>query len=276
MRRFNRDFRLVVQPPQGAPVEVRPPMRVVFDANKSISGGLNKAQIQLYNLTERHRLALVKDAEEGEKVIPVRLEVGYQDRVEAIFKGTVFRGMNERQGPDLITTLECLDGGVDYLNSFTSRAVIGGRRAVDACLRDMPRTSTGKITERPVLTRPKVLVGNSARLIDEMVGPGETWYIDDEQLYIVKDDEVVSQFIPLVSARTGLISTPERENRLVTFETLMNPAVRIGRRAQLQSATAPHLDGVYRVETVNYAGDNYGDDWSMTCTGRLVSDVVVL
>jgi hypothetical protein len=269
--RFSRDYILRITA-GGLNIEITPPIQIVFDITKSIRGGINKMNIQITNLAESKRLSLVKDAEEGEKVIPVALFVGYQDRVEMIFKGTVQTGGNARQGPDIITSLECLDGGKDSLHSFTARTVEGGRRAIDACVADMPRTKIGKITERPPLTRPKVLIGNSARLIEEMMGPNETSYIDDEQLYAIKDDEVVRRYVPVVSAATGMISTPTRDSKLVTFETLMNPSVKIGGLANLKSSTAPHLDGIYKIETINYRGDNYGDEWKQSCTGTLAAE----
>lgn len=272
--RFNRDYRLEVGI-LGGTVTVRPPMRIEFQADKSIRGQLNKIQIRLYNLSERNRLALVKDAEQRKR-IPLSLSVGYQGRLELVFKGTVHTGSNARQGADIVTTLDGLDGGFDYINSFTSRTVAGGRRAVDAALEDMPNTGVGKINDRPVLTRPKVLVGNSVRLIEDTIGPGETWYIDDEQLYIISDNQVTSRFIPVVSAETGLISTPEREFQEVTFQTLLNPSIRIGGRVKLVSRTAPHLDGIYKIDTISYSGDNFGDDWSQFCTGRLASAAVVI
>lgn len=267
--RFSRNYVLVVVV-DGRNVVITPPIQIVFDAAKSIRGGLNKMNIQITNLAESKRLSLVKDAEQI-KIMPIGLSVGYQDHIELIFKGTVHTGSNSRQGPDLLTSLECLDGGEDFLHSFTSRTVEGGRRAIDAVREDMPNIGTGKITARPTLTRPKVLVGNSARLIDDMVGPGETWYIDGEQLYVIKDDEVTSMLKPVVSADTGLISTPTRDSSLVTFETLINPTVKIGGLASLRSATAPHLDGIYRIETIAYSGDNYGSAWTQTCTGKLAA-----
>jgi len=273
--RFNRTYTLEFD--IGSRTEViKPPLRISFEADKSIMGGLNKCRIQLYNIEERKRLALAKDAEQQGKRIPIRLSCGYQDRQELIFKGTIFTGGTERQGADLVTTIESQDGGFDFTNSFTSRTVEGGKRAVDSVRQDMPNTDEGKITERPMLTRPKVLVGNSAQLIDEMVGPGETWYIEDERLYIIKDNEVTSRFIPVVSAATGLISTPTRSSQQVTFQTLINPTVKIGVRVQLESTTAPFMNGIYKIETITYSGDNYGDAWSQTCTGRLGAGTVVL
>ena len=272
--RFTRDYELKIQA-LGGEITVRPPMRIQFQADKSIYGGLNKIQIQLENLEERKRQALVKDAEESKR-IPFQLSVGYQDRLELVFKGNVHRGSNERQGPDIISKIEGLDGGFDFKNSFTSRTVEGAEKAIDDCLKDMPNTSKGKITKRPDLSRPKVMLGNTAWIIDGLVGPEETWYIENEQLYIIKDNEVTSRFIPLVTAQTGLISTPTRENKLVTFQTLMNPSIKIGNMAALESTTAPHLNGTYQIRTISYQGDNYGDEWSQTCTGRPLPGYTVL
>jgi hypothetical protein len=272
--RFNRDYELKIEV-RGGEVTILPPIRVSFQADKSVSGQLNKLQLKIYNLAEKNRLAIVKDAEEVRR-IPLSLAVGYQGRLELMFKGTIHRCGNSRQGPDIITTIEGLDGGFDLLNSFTSRTVKGGQRALDSVMSDMANTTIGKTNERPVLSRPKILVGNSIRLIEETIKPGESWYIDDEKLYIIADNEVTTGFVTLVSSDTGLISTPERTFSKVTFQTLMNPAVKIGRRVNLISTTAPHLNGVYKINTISYQGDNYGSEWSQTCTGLLSPDAVVL
>jgi hypothetical protein len=272
--RVGRDFELVIRV-RGGDVVVKPPLQIEFQADKSIRGQLNKIQIKLYNLNEKNRLALVRDAE-GRTNIPLSLAVGYESRLELVFKGTIHTAGSQRQGADIVTTIEGLDGGFDLTNSYTSRTVEGGKRAIDAALKDMPNTTVGKIRQRPVLTRPKILVGSSVKLIEDMIGDDETFYIDDEQLYIVGTDEVTSRFIPVVSAATGLISTPERKNKEVTFQTLMNPSIKIGRRVKLISKTAPHLDGIYKMDTISYQGSNYGSEWSQTCTGRLSAGAVVI
>jgi hypothetical protein len=69
--RFSRDYILRITA-GGLNIEIAPPIQIVFDVTKSIRGGLNKMNVQITNLSETKRLSLVKDAEEGEKVIPVR------------------------------------------------------------------------------------------------------------------------------------------------------------------------------------------------------------
>lgn len=272
--RFDRDFKLIIGLGDQA-VTIRPPMRISFDAQKSISGGLNKLNLSISNLKEQNRIKLVKDREEI-KNIPLIFMVGYKNRLETIFKGSVHRGTNSREGTDRNSVLECLDGGFDFINSFTARTVSGKENAVNAILADMPNTGRGKITPQNNLIRPKVLVGNSSELISQQLNSDETWYIENEQLYIIKNNEVVSSFIPLVSAKTGLINTPERENQKVSFETMMNPTIKIGGQARLESKTAPHLNGIYKVETLGFKGDNYGAGWNMSITGIKNNNFVVI
>jgi hypothetical protein len=274
--RFNRDYALTVQAAGVAPVIVKPPMRVSFDASKSISGGLNKITVRIYNLKQANRLALVKDVEDFDKRIPLSLSVGYEDTLQRVYRGTVHRGRNTREGPDHVTELEGLDGGFDYLNSFTSKTVRGKDQAIGAILDDMPNTGRGKLTSARPLIRPRVLVGASALLIDDLLDADETWYIDDEKLYTLKADEVTSSFIPVVNAATGLLDTPTRDQFKISFDTLMNPTLKPGGLFKLQSVIAPHLDGVYKIETIGYAGDNYGDKWGQTVTGILAPEYAVI
>ena len=260
MSRFDRDFELSI-----LDVVVKPPLRVVFNATKSVTGGLNKMNLQVYNLKESNRLRIVKDAEE-QKRIPIELKVGYKGSLQTIFKGTVHKGSNDRKGADFISSFECLDGGFDYLASFTSKTVRGKDKAIDAILLDMPNTTKGKLTEQVALIRPKVLVGNSIKLIEEALGEDESYYIDNEQLFIVKAGEVVSSFIPVATASTGLLNTPQRKAQEVSFEILMNPSIIIGGLVDLRSENAPHLNDVYKVRDITFDGDFDGQNWSQLVT----------
>jgi len=272
--RFNRDYELTVTVDGGQEVRVMPPMRISFSANKSISGGLNKLTCRVYNLQPSNRLALTKDAE-GREVIPISLRVGYKGTMALIFKGTVYRGQNLREGPDFITELESMDGGAQVLGTFVSTTVRGKDRAFEA-VRQAAGLSKGKTTTQEPLVRPRVLIGPTARVLDELLEEGATWYVDDEQLYVLKSDEVISSFVPVVNAATGLLNTPTREQSKVTFDTLMNPTLRIGGLCKLESQSAPHMNGLYRIIEMGYSGDNYGASWIMSITALPAGDYTVL
>jgi len=273
-KRFIRDYKLVVRA-SGGDVTIVPPMRISFSVIKSIAGALNRLTVKIYNLKESNRLALVKDAEDV-KYIPISLYIGYKGKYELAYKGSVHKGNNARSGVDVTTTLECLDGGFAYLNYFTSTTLREGVSPVGKLLLDMYTITKGKITTQQSLTRPRVLVGNTVKLLNDVVAEYEDWYIEDEQLYIIKKDEVTSHYIPVIKASTGLINTPSREAKRISFKILIDPTVKVGRLVKLESSVQPHLNGIYKIETITYSGDNYGSDWSQTCSGFLNSDYKVI
>lgn len=259
--RFNRSYELIVEG-----ITVRPPLRVSFSSEKSIAGGLNRLDIEIYNLREDSRLQLAKDPEE-QRYIPIQFRAGYESSLEPLFRGSVFVGRNRREGADIVTSLECIDGGFDYQFSEVDRVVASGGDVVGEILKDMPHTGRGDIAERQQLIRPKVMVGRAPKIIDSIIDEGESWFIDNEQLHIVKDGEPIASFDPLVAPSTGLLETPEREQERVTAKTRFNPSVRIGGQFSLQSTLAPQMNGIYFVETISYEGDLEGDAWDQTITG---------
>ncbi|WP_373073891.1 hypothetical protein [Sulfurimonas sp.] len=273
MSRFIRDYELIITLTSGEVVKIVPELKVVFEITKSIRGGLNTCKIQIYNLTQDKQRKLVKDKEDGSIRLPFIFKAGY-DKLETLFKGTVFEASSVKSGSDFITTIVSQDGGFDFINSFTSKTVTNNN--VSNIIDDMQNTNLGKITTKKELIRPKVLVGNSAKLIEENLEDDETYFIDEEKLYIIKTDEVVSSYIPLIQANTGLLNTPVRKNSEVIFNTLLNPAIKIGGLCELKSQFATHLNAIYKVVTIKYKGDNYGSDWSQECTCTLAQNYKVL
>ena len=99
---------------------------------------------------------------------------------------------------------------VDLILSILLLQKTVGRKdlAINELLKDLPNTQKGKITDIETLTRPKVLVGNTYKILEDMINDEEQdLYIDNEQLNIIKKNEVTSSYIPLVNASSGLINT---------------------------------------------------------------------
>jgi hypothetical protein len=274
--RFNRNYELNIQLSPDRVVTITPPFRLAFDISKSVAGGLNNAAFSLSGLGSETRLALAKDVEDFSKAWGLTFSLGYGDELRPVFKGSMLRGATKREGPAQVTEIEALDGGFDYLNGFTCRTVRGGADSVDSILQDMPNITRGKIATLPTLSRPRVMVGPSARIIDELLGPSQSWYIDDEQLHIIGADDVVSSYIPVVNAESGLLNTPEREQSRVTLQTMFNPSLRIGGLFELRSLNAPHLNGVYKIDSMGYTGDTHGADWLQSIVGLLLPEYKVI
>ena len=204
--RFIRDYSFTFTV-GGKTYEVLPPLRISFSGKKSIFGQLNTLDIRVFNLDPEKRAAMVKDIEVA-KYIPIELQIGYDGRLETIFKGTVFSSSTKREGSYFVTEIQSMDGYYGVSSAFTSTVVTTKNQAIDQIVKDIPYVEKGKITAQNELVRPKVLVGNSYDILDSIVSPGHYRFIDDGVLSIIGKDEVVSGFIPVVSAETGLMNTP--------------------------------------------------------------------
>ena len=268
INRFIRDYELVIGQNRQSGFVLKPPFQIVFSIDKQTQENkVNTMRLNIFNLNESNRLSIVKE-EEDDTYLPIILKVGYSGSLETIFKGSIKESYVQRNGPDFINIIECEDGGHDMTYSFTSKTVRDNKSVINALIEDMPNTTIGKINQRKDLVRPKVLVGNTYQLFEKNIEDQERFYIDNEQVFIVKDNQATSTFIPVVRAETGLINTPEKNKDEITFQTIMNPALRIGQLCEIQSVIAPYLNGVYRINVISYKGDYEGDDWNqiVTCT----------
>lgn len=263
--RFNRDYRLFIRLSATEVVEIKPPLRIQFEAKKTIISDVNELKLKIYNLNRDRRNRLIKDKAQqssDDRYLQVILQVGYDELVD-VFIGNVYEAGSSKVGPDYITTLVCKDGGFDFRNSFTSKTIAPSVPIIDELLKDMPNTTKGKVTTPAPRARPKVLVGNTSDLIQENLSNDETFYIDNEKLNVIKENELVDAFAVVVSSGTGLLNSPQKQETFIIAETLMNPAIKCGGQVQLVSDII-ELNNLYRVDTIEFAGDYRGQDWKQT------------
>jgi hypothetical protein len=299
MDTFYRDYRLIVGIGNQS-VIIEPPITVSFKALETVDKkSLGKLSVSINGLKPSTRLQLLK-SEDEEKYIPVRLEVGYDGKLRQVFQGSVKSGAVKREGAIHIVSLECEDGGHDYINSITSRTVRGKDQVIDSVLQDMPNTKKGSVTKQQALIRPKVLVGSSSKILTDMLSPDESFFIKDERIHILKDNEVTSGNIPVVNARSGLMNTPQAtkisarddggkkaktptndpdtdpagkkstdsstlaksSKGQIVFDTKLNPMLVIGGLCSLESVTNPSLNGVYKIYQIETSGQYTGQSWT--------------
>ncbi len=298
MDTFYRDYRLTVGIGNQA-VIIEPPITMSFKALETVDKkSLGKLSVSINGLKPSTRLQLLK-SEDEEKYIPVRLEVGYDGKLRQVFQGSVKSGAVKREGAIHIVSLECEDGGHDYINAFTSRTVRGKDQVVDSVLQDMPNTKKGSVTKQQALIRPKVLVGSSSKILTDTLAPDESFFIKDERVHILKANEVTSGNIPVVNARSGLLNTPQAtkisaqddggkkakmptnepdtdpagkkdtdsstlaksSKGQIVFDTKLNPMLVIGGLCAVESVTNPALNGVYKIYQIETSGQNNGAAW---------------
>jgi len=275
--RFKRDYRLFIRLSEIDVVEIKPPLRIQFEGKKTIISDVNELKLNIYNLNLDKRNKLIKDkAQQGEddKYLQVILQVGYDTLID-VFIGNIYEAGTRKQGADFITTLVCKDGGFDFRNSFTSKTVTPSVSIIDELLKDMPNTKKGKVTTSNPRVRPKVLVGATADLIQENLNNDETFFIENEKLNIIKENELIDNIAVVVSSNTGLLNTPLKQETFVIVETLINPAIKTGGQVQLISDII-ELNNLYRVDTIEYKGDLRGQDWKQVLYMRKSTEFKVL
>jgi len=267
LNRFIKDYKLVITTSTKA-ITITPPLNIEFNAEKSaLSYGLNRLNLKVFNLSEANRNLIVKD-KEGNNYIGVELSVGYVNNMKQVFKGNVSRAYPEKNGTEIVSVIECMDGLFDVKESFTSATASTKLQAVEIIVGNMMNTEIGKISRQNTIYRDKVIMGNSYEELKKLLQPDELMYIEDEKLYIIKENESAENYVTLISAETGLMNTPKRENKIVELDTRMNPAIKIGGQAKLESIYAPYLNGVYRIDTARFVGSYDGDAWDMTIKMR--------
>ncbi|MDR0453478.1 MAG: hypothetical protein LBH05_01550 [Deferribacteraceae bacterium] len=272
MYRFKRDYELKIHlETQLHTIKPDPKtgdgLRITFDGAKKISGDPNACNIEIYNLNPDKRKAVIKDKEDRKTLIPIELSVGYQGSLLLLFKGNAESAGTRRSGTDYITKIECLDGGHAYRNSHTSITVTKRKDAIKKLIDDMNRNGNityGYVPELEEFQRPVVMSGDTFRVIEQLLNKGDSYFIDNEQFYIIRDGETLEMTVPIISAETGLIDTPEKKEKSVTFKTVINPEIKLGGCVSLKSATAEHLNGTYKVLSMNFKGDYMGADWTQS------------
>jgi len=258
--RFLRNYELLVRISEDDALQITN-LRVDFDIHKSISETLNEGTIRIYNLSRANRDKIKKDESDKKSYLQVVLKAGYS-QTETIFQGNITEAFSERQGTDFLTTINCQDGHHDLQNAYTSKTL--SNSDIEKLITDCKSVQKGKITPMKKSTRPRVYVGSTLDVIKRQIPRDSNFYIDEEKLYIIKKDEVIDDKIAVVSAETGLLNTPTKKNKELSFVTLLNPAIKLGSRIDLQSLETS-LNGVYRVDDIRYTGDSMGGDWMQEC-----------
>lgn len=269
-------------------------LRTVFSVEKTTPGEPNTARIQIYNLSERTRQSIFKD-------FLLTLRAGYRPIEPTAFESTpalpqVFKGnirfvATERQGPDLMTTLECGDGetairgarinlryipgtpSLRIFNDLTQKLKDFGVEVITAISEvvsgylDRATSEPSNIpdadAERLVQTtfqRGQSLMGSAW---DEYVAlcnrHGLDLSIQDNILQITPKDSTTDTEPLEVSVNTGLIGTPSKNQAGgINFQHLLSHEFSIGRRINL---TSQLISGVYKIDRLRQTGDTHGPSW---------------
>lgn len=266
-------------------------LRFTFSVKAQDVESPNNAAIRIYNLSD---VTVAKIRGEFSRVV---LQAGYENNFGVIFDGTIKQVRIGREGPtDTYLDLLAADGDIAYNLAMVNKTMAAGSTsneriqvAVDA-MKDKGVTGSQVLLPETggVLPRGKVLFGMArAALRAESQNQGASWFINQGQVQVVKNDGYLPSQAVVLNGQTGLIGRPEQTIDGIRARCLINPQLAVGGRVKIdnevinqtlqKNAGNPPVaydrwvglqlfaniaaDGLYRIYVIEYEGDTRGGPW---------------
>lgn len=264
-------------------------LRIKFSTKKGDLQTPNSADIRVYNLSDETAQRVQKE------FTRVTLQAGYEENFGVIFSGNVKQVRRGREnGTDTFLDIFAADGDAAYnfaTVNTTLAAGAGQKDVVGACAASMQQhgVSQGHAPELagPQMPRGQVLYGMTRdHLRTSAQSTATSWSIQDGKLTMIERTGYLPGQAVVLTAKTGLVGTPEQSQDGVRARCLLNPQLRVGSRVKIDNRsilrakidmnyTAINMtpkvsnDGFYRVLIAEHSGDTHGTDWhtNLTCIG---------
>ncbi|BBO74393.1 hypothetical protein DSCW_18100 [Desulfosarcina widdelii] len=244
-------------------------LRTVFQIEKNSESFPNTAKITLYNLSKNSRAMVSKED------AFVMLEAGYGDRLETLYVGDVARAYVSRQGADWVTTIECGDGRNAIRRVHVDRSYAAGTD-MKAIMQDVAKSfvEQGKVAlgsmigiESKKTERGDVLSEMSKDAMDRLTkNQGLEWSIQNNTLQVLPKNQALPAEAVLLTPATGLVGVPvlrdvNEGTAGIEFTALILPGIAPGRLVKIQCDQNQSVNGLYKLEAVDFVGDTHGQSW---------------
>jgi len=261
MSKFQRQYRIEATTKDGEKIVITNPFTLNFVIVRHQLSSAANATLKIYNLGLETRMKLLKNAWEknSDYYFPIRLYAGYEGMMPLVLRGAIYpeaRSYRAEGSPDFMTEVEVYDGGFDMAHGDSNFSVSAGTLRVEAIKRlckDFPNLKIGAIGNFPgAYARQRVFAGKTKQLIMEETGGN--FFIDNEHVYCLKDNEAIEGEVLVISSETGLLGSPSRTKGLVIAEMLFEPRLKVGQVVELVSKDYPSLNQLYKVIGVQHTG----------------------
>lgn len=287
-KQWLRKISLVVGDNSGSALDLSA-LRIKFSTKKGDLQTPNSADIRVFNLSEDTANRVQKE------FTRVALQAGYAENFGVIFRGNIKQVRRGREnGTDTFLDIFAADGDAAYNFAVVNQTLAAGsghKDVVATCGAAMQEhgVTQGSTPDLagPQLPRGQALYGMARDYMRTSAeGTGTSWSIQDGQLTMIPRTGYLPGQAVVLTAKTGLIGTPEQTQEGVRARCLLNPQIRVGSRVKIDNSsilkakidmnyTAINMtpkvaqDGFYRVLMAEYVGDTHSQDWytNLTCLG---------
>lgn len=258
MDKFGRNYKLLIQRRDFTTVTILPPFTVEFDIHRNSQSSQNVGQIRVYNLGPENLREIRRNQFDTDDQRVVEFHAGYGDNLSLAFKGNITQAFSVREGNNMVTSIECFDGGLAFSNAVTDNQYISGTpqsSIIDSIVESMSPwgVSRGAIGSYPGnISKGNTYSGNSAHLLEQLTGNG--FFIDNMKANCLGDGECILTDIPLINAESGLLGTPLLEQQYIHFDMLFEPSLSVGQQIILESGTDRLFNGKHKVLWIKHRG----------------------
>jgi hypothetical protein len=243
-----------------------------FNITRGVGASLNQMSLKIYNLSPAHqaqlyqaRIDLTNKSTRAHR--PIVLQGGHDGALSLIFRGGINEAYTYRQGADLITQIEALDGilsttlsyvNLSYATSVTPQQIIDDLlKPLTDTDTDISKGATTLSNETAELigdnTRGYVLSGNAYDLLQGITN--RKVFIDLGEINILDDGECKRPLsVRVIDASTGLLGVPKLDGLKITIETIFEPRVNVGEFIEIRSSIAKQFDGQYKIAGIQHSG----------------------
>jgi hypothetical protein len=245
-------------------------LTIDFDIQRGVGADLNSMTLRIYNLSRDNQSQLFQarldlSNKNTFTARPIILQAGYNDGLSVIFRGGIREAFTFRQGNDLITQVEALDGilsttqtyaNISYDSATTAQQIVDDLVAPLTSQTDVEAGQTKLSTTTAALIgdnqRGYVIAGNAYNILQEYTS--QKAFIDLGELNILSDNECIRPSVRVIDADTGLLGIPRLDGLRVTIETIFEPRINVGEFIEVQSSVAKQFNGQYKVAAVQHKG----------------------
>ena len=254
-------YEVLVEGADGHIADVKLPFTTEIQITRNIQNGPPEANLTIYNLNMNTRENLYFDRFNFAGYRSIEIYLGYSGQMSLCFKGNVIECYSVRSGVNFETHITAWDGGMYYTSGWNSRSYNNPnpKQQIEALQNEVAesRVTVGKISDQveaeiPDTIRPTAFFGNTVDNIQNLVGDGYDIFVENEKMYVMKQDEAREGAVTVISAETGMIETPRKMEYTLETTMMLEPRLNIGQLAELKSVTAPRFNGTYKIIGVDH------------------------
>ena len=239
---------------QAETVEMSYPLTIDYTITKNVEANTNTAIFKIHNLNEKTRANLYQERfNVGIKKV-VKFYAGYDGQEKECFVGYVQEGYSERQGTEIITTLDCWDIGIG--EKWTAVTFNKGTTFKDAykhvisLMKDVEVGAIGDLNGE--FKTETTFVGTPFEILNKITNCHT--FIDNGIATTLQNNECLDVPVYQITAKSGLLGTPLRRGGQLLVMAIFQPYIKIGQLYEIQSEVATQFNGTYKVCGFTHSG----------------------